>query len=483
MTDSTDRIGTGVAGLDEILHGGLLPGRACMVRGGPGAGKTTLGLHFLSNGTPDTGVFVTLGETEHQLRRNAELNGFSMEGVAVLDLSPGISESADQDSYNLLESWEVEGGAIHDQVLRYARTHRPERIFIDSLSELRFLSPDTFQFRKQVLSLLRQLTDEGITVMFTAEQGGPSDEDLQFLSDGVLQLEQLPSGRVCSVSKLRGSGYADGRHYYDLGAGGMAVYPRLLPGEHSADFVHEMIASGVPALDTMMGGGIHRGTVTVISGPTGVGKTTLAAHYMRQAAARGERSVIYSFDEHRTTFLQRSEQIGLPMQEILDSGRLHFQDVEPLEFDPDRFALVVREEVEQRGARIVMLDSMSGYQQSMRGDDPLERVHALCRYLVNMGVTVLLLNEVHAIASSELQVSEHGVSYLADTILLLRYIELDGELRKTVGMLKKRTGDFEKTLREMTITGQGLHVGEQLRGMRGILTGIPEVAAPAPTGR
>lgn len=469
------RVTTGVAGLDEILHGGLLDTCSYLVRGGPGAGKTTLGMHFLTAAGRERGVFVTLGETESQLRRNAQLSGLAMDGLPVLDLSPNLGNAGAEETFNLLQTWEVEAGAIHDAILDYARAHRPERVFIDALSELRHMSPDAFQFRKQVLSLLRQLTALGATVIFAAERGSASDDDLQFLSDGVVLLEQAPSGRMCAVTKLRGSDFESGWHYYELGSDGMAVYPRLTPGRYQRTFELESIGSGVPELDALTGGGIDRGTVTLLSGPTGVGKTTLGAHYMKEAAGRGERSVIYNFDEHRETFVQRSTQVGLPVREMLDSGHLMFEEVEPLAYDPDRFALMVRQEVERRGTRVVMIDSLSGYKQSMRGEGLQARVHALCRYLVNMGVTVLLINEVNTIASPELQVSRYGISYLADTILLLRYMELDGELRKTVGMLKKRTGDFEKTLRELAITDHGVQLGQPLRGLRGVLSGIPEI--------
>ena len=466
---------TGVPGLDEILHGGLLETYSCLVRGGPGTGKTTLGMHFLTTGEGGDGVLVSLGETEGQLRRNAQLSGLALDGVPVLDVSPSINLSGADETFNLLETWEVEAGSIHDSILEYVRKHRPQRVFIDALSELRHMSPDAFQFRKQVLSLLRQLTALGATVVCTAEAGSAADDDLQFLSDGVVELAQVPSGRMCAVSKLRGSDFASGWHYYDLGANGMAVYPRLLPGHHQRAFEPESLGSGVPELDALTGGGIERGTVTLLSGPTGVGKTTLGAHYMKEAAGRGDRSVIYSFDEHQHTFVRRCTQVGLPIREMLDSGHLMFEAVEPLAYDPDRFALKVRHEVETLGARVVMLDSLSGYQQSMRGESLQARVHALCRYLVNMGVTVLLVNEVNTIASPELQVSQYGISYLADAILLLRYMELEGELRKTVGMLKKRTGNFEKTLREFAMTGRGVQVGRPLSGLRGVLSGVPEI--------
>lgn len=470
------RMTSGVAGLEEILHGGLLESYSYLVGGGPGTGKTTLGMHFLTAARRERGVFVTLGETESQLRRNARLSRLALDGVPILDVSPTIKNAGAEETFNLLQTWEVEAGAIHDAILDYARAHRPARVFIDALSELRYMSPDAFQFRKQVLSLLRELTALGATVIFTAETGSASNnDDLQFLSDGVILLEQVPSGHMCAVTKLRGSDFEGGWHYYELGSDGMAVYPRLTPGRYQRTFELESIGSGVPELDALTGGGIDRGTVTLISGPTGVGKTTLGAHYMKEAAGRGERSVIYNFDEHRETFVQRSTQVGLPVREMLDSGHLMFEEVEPLAYDPDRFALMVRQEVETRGTRVVMIDSLSGYKQSMRGENLQARVHALCRYLVNMGVTVLLINEVNTIASPELQVSQYGISYLADTILLLRYMELDGELRKTVGMLKKRTGDFEKTLRELAITDNGVQLGQPLRGLRGVLSGIPEI--------
>jgi circadian clock protein KaiC len=475
MSATDSRIETGVRGLDHILKGGLPDQRAYLLRGGPGSGKTTLGLHFLLNGPAEESLFITLGESEEQLRANGSRAGLPMDGVSVLDLSPG-QPGAQNASYSLLESWDVEGNAMHDDIVQHVKARRPTRIVIDSLSLLHFLSSDIFQFRKQAMSLLRALTDEGATVLFTSEMTPREDEQtLPYLSDGIITLESTDHGRLCRIDKLRGSDFEKGWHFYHLAHGGMTVFPRLLPEEHGRTVEHETLPFNIPALDALSHGGIERGTVNMLSGPTGVGKTTLGAQFMAAAAARQERSVIYSFDERASTFFTRCRQLGMPVEEQVEAGTLRFQGIEPLRYNPDQFAEEVREEVEKNGTTMVMLDSLSGYQHSVRGRDLQERVHALCRYLTNMGVTVILVNEVFALTGNQARVSEYGLSYIADNIILLRYIELSGELRKTVGMLKKRAGSFERSLREFDIQEDGVHVGEPLSGLRGILSGTPEM--------
>lgn len=474
-TMAENRLRTGILGFDEILRGGLVPRRTYLVRGGPGSGKTTLGLHFLLNGPHPSSLFITLGESAQQLRDNAKRIGLPMEGVEVLDLSPGQEDSGD--TYTLLTSWDVEGNNLHDSILDYVQKHQPKRILIDSLSQMRYFSADTFLFRKQVMSLLRKLTAEGATVLFTSEQGPDDDGDdsLLFLSDGVITLEQTSSGRQCQVTKLRGSSFASGPHDFSLGDGGITLYPRLVPSHHGRQVEHIPLSSGLPEFDALTHGGLERGTITLLSGPTGVGKTTLGAQLMSEAAKRHERSVIYSFDEGASTFFSRCRQVSLPVEEMIDAGHLSFESVEPLHYSPDSFAARARIEIEERGTTMVMIDSLSGYQQSVRGDDLQQRVHALCRYLVNMGVTVLLVNEVFSITGQQAKVTEYGLSYLADNIVMLRYLELDSELRKSIGVLKKRAGGFEKTLREFEMTPGGLKVGQPLHGLRGILGGMPEV--------
>lgn len=470
------RVSTNVPGLDSILHGGFLAQRSYLVSGGPGTGKTTLGMHFLAGAPPGEALLVSLAEVDRDLRADAASIGLELDGVTTIDLSP-VSEAREQSAYTLLEPWEAETPDIRARIEKAFPEGPPSRVFIDALSQLRYLLPDTFQFRKQVVSLLEYLTAAGATVLFTAERGSEADVDLQYLGDGILRLEATGAGRTLSLTKFRGSGFAEGAHTVRLDERGMHVYERLMPGDHGREFRAETLPSGVATLDELVGGGLERGTVTLISGPTGVGKTSLGLQFIWQAARRGERSVIFTFEESLATLSHRCEHIGIPLEAMVREDSLAANEVEPLRYTPDEFAARVRREVEERDARIVMIDSLAGYRQSVRGDDVALHVHALCRYLGNMGVTVLLVNETGVVAGGELRVSEYGISYLADAVLLLRYIELDGQLRKTIGMLKKRTGDFEKQLREFDITSRGLYVGAPLRGLRGILRGVPELAS------
>ncbi len=478
MADSHEpRLALGVAGLEDILCGGLIPRRTYLAKGGPGTGKTTLGLHFLRAGPPDESLLVSLGESETEMRNNAERVGLPLAGIPVVDLSPMANDPSAHEAYTLLESWEAEGTTIHDQILAQAEPYRPRRVFIDSISTMRYLTPDTFQFRRQVLSLMRTFEDKGATILLTAQTAEDcNDADLLSLSDGVIDFERVTEGRICRVLKIRGSGFVEGNHHYELTGSGMHVYPRLVPGDHYRPSPpSEALSSGIPGIDALTRGGIERGTVTILSGPAGAGKTSLGMHFLNHAAGRGERCVLYSFDERFSTFAPRCEGLGIPVHELIERDALRFDAIEPMRYNPDEFAVEVREEVEQRGASLVMLDSLSGYQRAMRGAELVARVHALCRYLANMGVTVIVVNEVHAVAGGDFHATEYGISYLADNILLVRYVEVGGELRKSVGVLKKRTGGFELGLRELIFEDGGLSAGEPLSNVTGVLEGVPHV--------
>jgi circadian clock protein KaiC len=474
----SERMSTGISGLDEVLYGGLIPVRAYLVRGGSGAGKTTLGLSFLVEGVTrgEKPLYITLGESAEQIRTNAERIGFDTQGITFLDLSPTADFFSQVQTYDIFSAAEVEREPMTQQIVEQVRSLQPQRVFLDAMTQFRYLSSDTFQFRKQVLSFLRFLSEQGATVLFSSEDGSSApDDDLQFMSDGVIHLQQSLEGRSVSVTKFRGSDFRPGLHFMRLTDRGMEVFPRLQPEIHKQEFKLEVIPSGVPDLDELMRGGIERGTVTLFTGPTGVGKTTIGLQFMKEAAGRGERSVVYMFEEQIDVMLHRCEAINIPVYAMMQRQTLSVIPIEPLLHSPDEFANMVQQEVEQNQARIVMIDSVSGYRISLRGreEDLVTHLHALCKYLQNMGVTVILVNETESITGN-FRATEIGISYMADNIIFLRYLEIQGEIRKAIGVLKKRLSSFEKTLRELEVTRYGIKVGKPLTHLRNILSGTPD---------
>jgi circadian clock protein KaiC len=464
-----------VPGLDEILRGGLIPNRSYMVRGGPGSGKTILGLHFLTWAASrrEPCLLITFGESEKELRRNGERLGFGMEGISFLDLSPDASNFAQGQEYDIFPPSEVEREPIMRRIRDEVGARKPTRVFVDGMTQLRHISANPFHFRKEALSCLRFLCEIGSTVLFTSESNEAPDGDLQFIADAVIQLDFSDTRRQVAVTKFRGSDFRAGRHTLRISDRGMTVFPRLLPEDYAVEFAPEAIPFGVPELDLLTHGGLERGTITIITGPSGVGKTTLGMQFVSEAASRGERCVVYMFEEWRDSLIRRCESVRIPVQRMLERGTLSVVHVEPLRFTADEFALMVREEVEQRHARIVMIDSVAGYRLSLHDQDLVEHLHGLAKYLQNMGVAVLLINEVAGVIGN-FRVTDIGASYMADNILFIRYLELHGEMAKALGVLKKRLSDFEKTLRELRITADGIWVGPTMAGLRGILSGAPE---------
>jgi len=474
--DVSTRLSTGVPGLDEILQGGLIPGRSYLIRGGPGMGKTTLGLHFLTAGAAngEQSLFINMGETEAQLRRNAAATGFDLSNIAFLDLSPTPDFFTEVQTYDVFSPAEVEREPTTNRIVSEVEALRPQRVFLDAMTYFRYLSPDAFQFRKQVHSFLRFLVEQGATVLLTSEATpADPDDDLQFMVDGIIHLENENGERTISVQKFRGSDFRSGRHTIRLTDKGMEVFPRILPEAFDKTFTLETISSGIPEIDELLHGGLERGTITIISGPTGVGKTTLGLQFMKEAAGRGERSVVYTFEEWSETLLRRSEAINMPVRKMVERGTLAVVQVEPLHYSPDEFARMVCDDIKEKDATIIMIDSISGYKLSVRGQDLVTHLHALSKYLQSVGVAVILINEVEYI-TGEFRATDFGISYMADNIVFMRYIELQGEMRRAIGVLKKRLTDFEKTLREYQVTRYGIKVGKPLTDLRGILTGTPE---------
>ena len=475
----TDRLSTGIEGLDEILDGGLIPARSYVLRGRAGSGKTIIGFHVLVAGIAEgeTVLFINLEEDLDDLQANAAALGFDTDAIEFLDLSPTADVFTEDQSYEVFEAAEVEQQPLTEEIVETVTEVDPDRVVVDPLTQLRYLTSGDYQFRKQLVGFMRFLKSQGATVVFTVQDTAdlPTD-DIEFITDGTILLEAGRHGRTIQVPKFRGSATRDGEHAYRITDGGMEVYPALQPGPHGADTNREDVPSGVPGIDKLLNGGLARGTVSIISGPTGVGKTTLGTQFMKEAAGRGERSVIYLFEENEGTFRSRSNAVNIPVDAMIERGTLQVREVEALERSPQEFGRMVREDVEDEDAEIVMVDGIAGYRLTLRGADDamLKRMHALGRYLNNMGVTTIFVDETKNI-TGEFNATQENISYLADNIVFLRHLELQGELRKAIGVLKKRTSDFERTLREFEITSRGITVGEPFTRMRGILSGTPEM--------
>ncbi|WP_322820804.1 ATPase domain-containing protein [Chloroflexus sp.] len=469
------RLATGIPGLDEICGGGLVPRYAYLVRGGPGTGKTTLGLHFLAAGAAsgETTLFISLEETESKIRRNAAQVGINLNQVHILDLSPSSDFFANTEIYDIFSPAEVEREPITRQIVETVQRLQPTRVFLDPITQFRYLTPDIFQFRKQVISFLRFLAEQRTTVIFSAENSAAfPDDDLQYIADGIISLELTNTGRYLTVSKMRGSSFVSGRHAMRLTAQGLQVFPRIIPAPLVAGHAFTLIPSGVPELDELLNGGVERGTITLVTGPSGVGKTTLGFQFMKEAASRGERSMVFSFEEEIEIMQQRCESVNIPVRAMQQQQLLRIEKIEPLQYNPAEFAQHVRHFIEQKQIKVVMIDSVTGYRLCMHGEDLISQLHALSKYLQSRGVTVFLIMDTTDIVG-DFKVTEIGASYLGDNIIFLRFLEIEGELRKAIGVLKKRLGDFEKTLREFTISRYGIKVGKPLTNLRGILSGMP----------
>ena len=472
------RLSTGIDGLDEVLHGGVIEDRNYMLRGPAGAGKTILGFHFLQAGVEadETPLFVNLEEDLEDLQANARALGFDVDAVEFLDFSPTADVFTENESYDVFTAADVEQDPITEEITDRVREIQPDRVVVDPLTQFWYLTSGEYQFRKQVIGFTRFLKEVGATVLFTAQQTASlPTEELQFVSDGTIVLDVTPHGRELRVPKFRGSPTRTGDHAFRITGEGIGVYPELAPGSGGTEFVAESVPSGVPEIDELLNGGLERGTVSIISGPTGVGKTTLGTQFMKEAAGRGERSVIYLFEETKGTFLTRSEAINLPVRDMIERGTLRVEEIDALDLSAQEFGQRVRREVEANDTGIVMVDGISGYRLTLRGaeDRTIQRLHALGRYLKNQGVTSILVDET-ADVTGAFTATQENVSYLADNIVFLRHLELEGELQKAIGVLKKRTSDYERQLRRYEITRRGIKVGEPLTRLRGVLSGTPE---------
>jgi len=472
------RLSSGLAGLDEILRGGFIDERTYSIRGGSGTGKTILGYHFLTAGVEagETGVYFAFEKTATDITANAEALGFDLSDVRIVDMSPSATQFMDDGSYTVFGPGEVEASDIVSRISEAIERQEPDRVFIDPLTLLRHLTPDEYQFKRTAASMMSYLKERGSTTLFTTQSTAEqSDEDLQYLADGSVVMRRTERGRELEVEKFRGSDFHSGSHGLRIDGGrGLSVFPSLVPDEHEQAFTYEQLSTDIDALDRLLGGGIERGSITLVSGPSGVGKSTTGTALARASARRGETAAAFLFEESQHSFSHRSNAIGLGVSDLTEVGDLEVHEVEPLRISADEFAHRVRESVEERGVEFVLLDGTAGYRLALQNPEAelREELHKLCRYLRNMGVTVALTDELSSVTGT-FQASDSRVSYLADNVVFIRYIEVGGEIRKAIGVLKKRFGSFEATLRAFSIEDDGIHIGEALSDLRGVLTGTP----------
>ena len=479
-------IQTGVEGLDEVLRGGLVANRLYLVEGTPGSGKTTLALQFLLAGARlgEAGMFVALSEDEQELKASAASHGWSLDGIDILELVASEESLKPETRYTMYHPSEVELAETTKAVMAEAGRVRPARLVFDSLSELRLLAENPLRYRRQILALKQYFSRQRCTVLFiddrTSEQ---KDMHLHSLAHGVISLErETPeygsTRRRLHVSKLRGRAFSEGYHDFVIRHGGVQVFPRLVAAEHRVLYARETITSGLEPLDALLGGGLARGTSTLIIGAVGTGKSSLATQFARAAAARGEHATVFLFDETLATFLERSAGLCMDVETEINAGRLSLRQVDPAELSPGEFADAVRLAVEEDKTRIVVIDSLNGYMNAMPSERFLSlHLHELLTYLSQKGVTTVLLLAQHGVVGPDLQVPVDA-SYLADTVLLLRYFEASGQVRQALSVIKKRTGKHERTIRELRFDN-GIVIGEPLRDFQGVLTGVPQVNGKA----
>ena len=477
---SSQRIETSVGGLDAILGGGLPAERLYLVEGDPGTSKTTLALQFLLAGVRrgEPVLYVTLSETHDELRAVAESHGWALDGIAIHELSSDASLRAET-QYTVFHPSEVELGDTMNTVLATLQRVRPRRVVFDSLSEMRLLARDPLRYRRQILALKQFFVGLDCTVMLLDDRtSGAGDLQLQSIAHGVLRLETLlpefgGARRRLRVMKLRGVAYTDGYHDYVIRTGGLEVFPRLVAAEHRVPFAKETVSSGVPTLDALVGGGLGRGTSALVLGPAGSGKSLLASHFVHHAASRGDRAAVFIFDEGLDTYFAGTSGVGLDMDRLAHAGRLSVQQVDPAELSPGEFVARVRESVERDAARIVMIDSLNGYLNAMPEERLLTlHLHELFSYLRQRGVLTISVMSQHGMLGQTL--TPIDVSYLADAVLLLRFFEAQGTIRKAIAMIKRRAGGHETSIRELRFADTGIAVGEPLSDFRGILTGVPQ---------
>ena len=453
-----------------------------LLEGDPGTGKTTTALQFLMEGARrnESCIYVTLSENADELKAVAGTHGWTLDGIDILELTPADVRVGQDEQYTIFDPSEVELSDTIRAVIERVNLLNPSRVVIDSLAEFRLLAREPIRYRRQILALKQFFVGRHSTVLLLDDRSGyQPDLQVQSISHGVLRLEYYvgewgAERRRIQITKLRGVKYRGGFHDVRIETGGVRVFPRVVASDESGQPTLAPVVSGIDELDRLLGGGLSTGTSTLILGPAGVGKTILASKYASMVSKAGGRSAIYLFDERRSTFLHRSAGLGLDFQPLVDSGVATVRQLDPGQLSSGEMAADICRQVEHEGVKLILLDSLNGYMNAMQEDKAvLLQLHELLSYLNHHDVLTLITVAQHGLVGNSMS-SPLDISYLADTVILLRYFEAGGAVRKAISVLKKRTGAHEDVIREFKIRGNRLEVGEPLSAFRGVLTGVPE---------
>jgi len=478
--EEAQRVSTGIAGLDDILCGGLDAERLYLVEGEPGTGKTTLALQFLLEGArrAERGLYVTLSESERELRLVAKRHGWSLDEISIFELVPPEAALDPEKELTLFHPAELELSETSKMIFDRVADVEPTRVVFDSLSEMRLLAQNSLRYRRQILALKHFFAGRRCTVLLLDDLSS-SEQDLQLhsIAHGVITLQQTAvdygaERRRMRVKKMRGIKFRGGYHDFIIATGGITIFPRLVAAEHHKAFIGDLATSGVAELDMLLGGGLERGTSVLLVGGAGVGKSSIAVTYAVGAARRGERVTMFAFDEGLGTLFARAAGLGVNMQEYVDQGVITVQQIDPAEMSPGEFTQLVRDAVEKRNVRVLLIDSLNGYLNAMPDERFLVlQVHELLSYLNQLGVLTIMVLAQHGLLG-QMQ-TPIDLSYLSDSVIMLRYFEAAGRVRRALSVVKKRSGTHENAIREFQLTANGVKVGPPLTEFSGILTGTP----------
>jgi circadian clock protein KaiC len=471
---------TGIAGLDEILKGGLPENRLYLLRGSPGVGKTTVALQYLLQGVErgESTLYIALSETRGEILSVARSHGWDLSKISIFELSALERQLAEEAQNTVFHPADVELNKTTHLLLQRIQQVKPRRLVLDSLSELRLMSDSALRYRRQMLSLKQFFAGEQMTVILLDDHSTEAgDLHVQSIAHGVITLEQIVSDygsekRRVKVNKMRGVGFLGGYHDAVIVRGGMKVFPRIIASEHGRDFVRDMIGSGIPELDALVGGGLHRGTSCLLLGPAGTGKSSIALQFAESIARRGERVLMCIFEESLETMKARAASIGLKVDDLIDRGIIEVIQVDPAELSPGEFVHLVTHRISNQEIRLVVIDSLNGYMQAMPDVKFLNiQLHELLSFLSRHGVLTLMTVAQHGLVG-QMQ-TPVDLTYLADSVILLRYFEQGGRIKKAISVIKKRIGRHEDTIREFRIDSAGIRLGAPLSAFHGVLTGNP----------